>query len=266
MKFENAFVVQAPIAEVYAALLDVERVAPCMPGAEVLEKTGDDAYKVAIKVKVGPMSMTYKGDVQIVERDDAAKTATLRAKAKESRGQGTADAHVRMALTEEDDGTHATLETDVALGGRVAAMGRGVIADVSARLVQTFAGNLAEMLESRPAEAEAQPAAASSNGVPAAAPAPAMAGATASASAPAAAADPATAAPPASGPTPRAEPRKPAPEESSLPVGELVASAVAGRLSDPKALAAGAGIFAMICLVIGFLLGRAAPAAGRPWA
>jgi hypothetical protein len=132
--------------------------------------------------------------------------------------------------------------------------------------VQTFAGNLAEMLESRPAEAEPEPAAASSNGVPAAAPAPAMAGATASASAPAAAADPATAAPPASGPTPRAEPRKPAPEESSLPVGELVASAVAGRLSDPKALAAGAGIFAMICLVIGYLLGRAATAAGRPWA
>ncbi len=147
MKFENAFVVQAPIDEVYAALLDVERVAPCMPGAEVVEKTGDDAYKVAIKVKVGPMSMTYKGDVQIVERDDAAKTATLRAKAKESRGQGTADAHVHMALAEEGDGTHATLETDVALGGRVAAMGRGVIADVSARLVQTFAGNLAEMLE-----------------------------------------------------------------------------------------------------------------------
>ena len=95
------------------------------------------------------MSMTYKGDVQIVERDDAAKTATLRAKAKESRGQGTADAHVHMALAEEGDGTHATLETDVALGGRVAAMGRGVIADVSARLVQTFAGNLAEMLGGR---------------------------------------------------------------------------------------------------------------------
>ena len=248
MKFENAFVVQAPIDEVYAALLDVERVAPCMPGAEVVEKTGDDAYKVAIKVKVGPMSMTYKGDVQIVERDDAAKTATLRAKAKESRGQGTADAHVHMALAEEGDGTHATLETDVALGGRVAAMGRGVIADVSARLVQTFAGNLAEMLEGGGA------AAASSSGVAAAVPEPAMAGAAASASAPAATADP-DAAPPRPA-RPRAEPRTPAPEEDGLPVGELVASVVAGRLSDPKALFAGAGIFAMICLVIGYLVGR----------
>jgi carbon monoxide dehydrogenase subunit G len=227
MKFENAFVVQAPIDDVYAALLDVERVAPCMPGAEVVEKTGDDAYKVAIKVKVGPMSMTYKGDVQIVERDDAAKTATLRAKAKESRGQGTADAHVHMALAEEGDGTHATLETDVALGGRVAAMGRGVIGDVSARLVQTFAGNLAAMLE----------------------------GGTA---------DPATAAPPAPGPAPQAEPRTAAPEEAGLPVGELAAGVVAGRLADPKSLAAGAGIFAMICLVIGYLVGRAATAAGRP--
>jgi carbon monoxide dehydrogenase subunit G len=227
MKFENAFVVQAPIDDVYAALLDVERVAPCMPGAEVVEKTGDDAYKVAIKVKVGPMSMTYKGDVQIVERDEAAKTATLRAKAKESRGQGTADAHVHMTLAEEDDGTHAALETDVALGGRVAAMGRGVIGDVSARLVQTFAGNLAAMLEGGAGEP-------SPNGA-------------------------ATAAAPASDPAPRAEPSKaePAEDEASLPVGDLVASVVAGRLADPKSLAAGASIFAMICLVIGYLVGRA---------
>jgi hypothetical protein len=88
MKFENAFVVRAPIDEVYAALLDVERVAPCMPGAQVVEQTGDDAYKVAIKVKVGPMSMTYKGDVQIVERDDAAKTATLRARRRSRAARG----------------------------------------------------------------------------------------------------------------------------------------------------------------------------------
>src|SRR5215217_3476394 len=105
MKFENEFTVGAPIEEVYAALLDVERVAPCMPGAEVVEKTSDDSYKVAIKVKVGPMSMTYRGDVEIVERDEAAHTATMRAKAKEARGQGTADAHVRMALDENGAGT-----------------------------------------------------------------------------------------------------------------------------------------------------------------
>ena len=219
MKFENAFVVQAPIDEVYAALLDVERVAPCMPGAEVVEKTGDDAYKVAIKVKVGPMSMTYKGDVQIVERDDAAKTATLRAKAKESRGQGTADAHVHMALAEEGDGTHATLETDVALGGRVAAMGRGVIADVSARLVQTFAGNLAEMLEGG---GTAEPS--STTAPPSPSPRWRRRGECLRARGDRRASEP----------DPHAEPRTPAPEEAGLPVGELVASVVAGRLSESE--------------------------------
>jgi carbon monoxide dehydrogenase subunit G len=256
MKFENEFDVQAPIDEVYEALLDVERVAPCMPGAEVIETTGDDAYKVAIKVKVGPMSMTYKGDVQIVERDDAAKTATLRAKAKEARGQGTADAHVRMALAEAGGGTHAALETEVQLSGRVAAMGRGVIADVSGRLVETFARNLAEMLEGGPAEPAA---AASSNG--AAAPAPEPATVTASAGAPTAAAgEPAAApaTPAAEAPTaPRPKPRPAEPAESSLPVGEIVAGVVAGRLQDPKTLFASAGIFGMLCLVLGYLLGRA---------
>jgi carbon monoxide dehydrogenase subunit G len=162
MRFENEFVVQAPVEEVYTALLNVERVAPCMPGAEVLEQTGDDAYKVAIRVKVGPISMTYRGDVEIVERDEAAKTATMRAKAKETRGQGTADAHVRMALSEEPEGTRGAIETEVQLSGRAAAMGRGVIADVSARLVETFAANLATMLggarEPEPAPAAAEPA------------------------------------------------------------------------------------------------------------
>jgi carbon monoxide dehydrogenase subunit G len=219
MRFENAFDVQAPIDEVWATLLDVERVAPCMPGAEVVERTGDDAYKVAIKVKVGPMSMIYKGDVEIVERDDAARTATMRAKAKETRGQGTADANVHMALADGDGGTHATLETDVQLSGRAAAMGRGVIADVAGKLVERFAANLQGMLEAGPQEE----------------PAPA-----------AAAAQPA--------PEPEPAPRT---EEESLPAGEIVASALAGRLSEPRALFLAAGIFGMICVVIGYLLGKA---------
>ena len=78
MQFENTFDVAAPIDEVYAALLDVDRVAPCVPGAEVLEQTGDDAYKIAVKVKVGPMSMQYKGDVEVVEQDAEAHRAVLR--------------------------------------------------------------------------------------------------------------------------------------------------------------------------------------------
>jgi len=84
MRFENQFAVDAPIERVWAALLDVERVAPTVPGAQVLEQTGDDAYKVAVKVKLGPMTMNYKGDVEIVEKDDGSHQATMRAKAKEA--------------------------------------------------------------------------------------------------------------------------------------------------------------------------------------
>ena len=101
MKFENTFEVDAPIDEVYATLLDVERVAPCVPGAEVIEKSGDNAYTVAIKVRVGPISMTYRGNVEIVERDDANHRAVMRARARETRGQGTADAASTLTLVQE---------------------------------------------------------------------------------------------------------------------------------------------------------------------
>jgi uncharacterized protein len=147
MRFENSFDVGAPIEEVWDALLDVERVAPAVPGAQVLEQTGDNAYKVAIKVKVGPMSMTYRGEVEIVERDAAAHRAVMKARAKESRGQGTANADVTMVLSGANGRTAATVTTDVALSGKVATMGQGVLQDVSGRLVETFAQNLAAMLE-----------------------------------------------------------------------------------------------------------------------
>jgi uncharacterized protein len=146
MRFENSFAVQAPVEDVWAALLDVERVAPCMPGAEVLERSGEDAYRVGIRVRVGPISMTYRGDVQITERDDARHAARMNASARETKGQGTADAQIDMALRAENGGTLATLETEVQLKGRVATMGQGVIGDVAAKLIETFAANLAAML------------------------------------------------------------------------------------------------------------------------
>jgi carbon monoxide dehydrogenase subunit G len=242
MKFENTFEVDAPIDEVYAALLDVERVAPCVPGAEVLEQTGEDAYQVAIKVKVGPISMTYKGNVEIVERDDENHRAVMRARARETRGQGTADARVEMSLTEEGPNrTKGTIVSDVQLAGRAAAMGRGVIQDVSAKIVTTFSQNLEAMLSGRGAAAE--PAAAE----PAAAPEPAGAGtgaATAAATetpvgdgaqagAPAASTTPP--APASTPPTPASAPAAAA-EESALPVGRIVGSVIAERLRDPKVL------------------------------
>ncbi len=161
MRFENQFEVDAPLEEVWAAVLDVERVAPTVPGAQVLEQTGEDAYKVSIKVKVGPMSMTYKGNVEITERDDAAHRAVMKARAKESRGQGTADADVTMVLTGENGRTSATVTTEMQVSGKIATMGQGVLQDVSGRLIQTFATNLAAMLqgdEPPAAEVPAQPA------------------------------------------------------------------------------------------------------------
>jgi carbon monoxide dehydrogenase subunit G len=147
MEFENTFVVDAPVETVWDLLLDVERIAPCMPGAQVLEQTADDAYKVAVKVKLGPMTMNYKGDVEIVDKDAGAHSATMRAKAKEARGQGTASANIRMALEPQDGRTQASILTEMQMSGKAAAMGQGVIKDVAATLTDTFAQNLAALVE-----------------------------------------------------------------------------------------------------------------------
>ena len=125
MQFENQFAVDAPSTRCGTPLLDVERVAPTVPGAQVLERIGDDAYKVAIKVKVGPMSMTYRGEVEITERDEAAHRAVMKARAKESRGQGIADADVTMVLSGDDGRTSATVTTEVELSGKVGDDGAG---------------------------------------------------------------------------------------------------------------------------------------------
>jgi carbon monoxide dehydrogenase subunit G len=243
MEFENSFDVPAPIDEVYAALLDVQRVAPCVPGAEVLEQTGDDAYKVAIKVKVGPMSMKYTGDVEIVEKDEAAHRAVMRAKAREARGQGTVNSNVEMRLTGANGRTQGTISTDVQLSGRVASMGRGIIQDVSAKIVDQFAANLAEMLAGPPAGREPLAAAQPATEAPAGAAAP---GATAS---PAAAAAPPAGAG-AGAPGAAAPPRTA--ESAELSAASVAGAVVAGRLREPKGMAAALGLAALI----GFLLGR----------
>jgi len=226
MRFENHFDVDAPIEEVWSAILDVERVAPTVPGAQVLERTGDDAYKVSIKVKVGPMSMTYRGAVEITDRDETAHRAVMTARAKESRGQGTANADVTMVLSGGNGSTSATVTTDVELSGKVATMGQGVLQDVSARLMRTFADNLAAML----AGGQPEPA----GDAPAAAPAPE---------------------PPVAASAPASETPKPrtAPQAAeALDLGSVGGAMVADRLRDPRALA---GLLAGVAL-LSFLLGR----------
>jgi carbon monoxide dehydrogenase subunit G len=264
MKFENAFAVQAPAESVWQALMDVERVTPCMPGAEVLERLGDDSYKVGVKVKLGPISMLYRGQVEIVQRDDAARRATMRAKAKEARGQGTADASVHMSLAEQADGTHATIATEMALSGKAAAMGQGVIGDVAQKLVEEFASNLAQMLESKDEEAAPEAAGAAEAVAREAAGGPeAAATATPAASAgapeipaPATAQAPQARIPPAPSETPASPPPPTAPAPSALPVGKIAAGVIAGRLSNPRTLLITTAMFAAICGAIGYVLGR----------
>ena len=235
MEFDNTFTVTAPIDEVWGAVLDVERVAPCVPGAQVLEQTGDNTYKVAIKVKLGPVSMVYNGDIEVVEQDPEARRAVMSAKARESRGQGTADARVEMRLSHDDGTTHGAIHTDVAISGRAAAMGQGIIADVSARLIDTFAVNLAQMLGAQQPGVSEQPGL---GPVPAEAAtraeAPTMefaaagtAGFEGAEAAGAAAAQPAPPAPPA--------------EPEGLPVLSVAGGVLADRLRNPKVIAGLAG-------------------------
>jgi carbon monoxide dehydrogenase subunit G len=117
-----------------------------MPGAQLLERKGDDAYQVQVRVKVGPMSMSYRGTVEITERDQQARAAAMRVQAREARGQGTANATVHITLSGDGAGTEAVMATDLRLSGRAATMGRGVIGDVSQSLISEFAGNLQALL------------------------------------------------------------------------------------------------------------------------
>jgi len=254
MEFDNTFTVAAPIDEVWGAMLDVERVAPCVPGAQVLEQTGDNAYKVAIKVKLGPVSMIYNGEVEVVEQYPADRRAVMSAKAKESRGQGTADARVEMRLSQDDGTTHGAIHTDVAISGRAAAMGQGIIADVSARLIDTFAANLATML-AQPEEAEASAPEAGWSETAATAPGPAWPQAAARADAPTTefaagevAARPESPPPraPAPPPSPTTAPRParpPAPpaEPEGLPILSIAGGVLVDRLRNPKVVAGLAG-------------------------
>jgi carbon monoxide dehydrogenase subunit G len=220
MEFDNTFSVTAPIDDVWAAIVDVARVAPRVPGARVLEQTGDNAYKVAIKVRLGPLSMTYTGNVTVVEQDDAAHRAVMRASAKEARGQGVAEATVELRLTADGEQTRGAIHSDVAISGKAAAMGQGVIGDVSARIIDTFAQNLAAMLAG---EGEGEPA-------------PAAPGAEA---------------PPAEPATPPSAAAQPQEEEPGLPVLAIAGSVLAGRMRDPRVLAGALVAIAALFFALG---------------
>src|SRR5260370_376050 len=172
MELSNEFVVPVAIDEAWGLLTDVERIAPCMPGAELQEIEGDE-YRGIVKVKVGPITAQYKGKATFVEKDDGAHRAVLRAEGRDTRGQGNANATITATLVPEESGTRVTVVTDLAITGRAAQFGRGVMADVSTKLLGQFVSCLEKnVLGSAAAAAPASASSASAAAATEAAPAP----------------------------------------------------------------------------------------------
>jgi carbon monoxide dehydrogenase subunit G len=145
MELNHEFSVPVPVDDAWRTLLDIERVAPCMPGATVEEYDGKTVTG-AVKVKVGPITVTYKGTAVFEEQDEAAHRMVLTASGRETRGQGTARATVTGTLSERDGGTAVSVRTDPTGTGRPAQFGRGVLAEVGDRLVGQFAQCLSEKI------------------------------------------------------------------------------------------------------------------------
>jgi carbon monoxide dehydrogenase subunit G len=137
VELTNEFSVSVPVDEAWSVLTDLERIAPCMPGAELQEVEGDE-FRGIVKVKVGPITAQYKGAASFQERDDAAHKAVIKAEGRDTRGQGNASATITATLEPEGDGTKVKVLTDLTVTGKVAQFGRGVMADVSAKLMDQF--------------------------------------------------------------------------------------------------------------------------------
>jgi uncharacterized protein len=161
VEFVNEFTVPVGVDRAFEILTDLERVAPCLPGA-TLEEVDGDAYTGKVKVKVGPIAVTYRGTAELTEKDEDAKHAVIHAKGKEARGAGTAAADVTADLVSEgDEVTKVKVTTDLTITGKPAQFGRGVMEDVGSKLIDTFAERLSAMVQAdgeEPAEEELPPA------------------------------------------------------------------------------------------------------------
>ena len=164
MELNNEFRVAVPAAKTWDVLTDVERVAPCLPGATLLSVNGDE-FTGAVKVKVGPITVSYNGNAAFLEKDAAAQRVVLKANGKETRGNGNAAAVVTAQLKDEGDATSVVITTDLIISGKAAQFGRGVLGDVAGNLIAQFARALeADILGGAPSAttaptAEAQSAA-----------------------------------------------------------------------------------------------------------
>jgi hypothetical protein len=141
MELTNDFRVALPIDRAWVVFTDVERIAPCLPGAQLQEIEGDE-FRGIVKVKVGPITAQYKGQAKFLSLDEENHVAVLRAEGRETRGQGNANATITATLTPDGEGTAVAIVTDLAITGRVAQFGRGVLGDVSAKLLDQFVVDL----------------------------------------------------------------------------------------------------------------------------
>jgi carbon monoxide dehydrogenase subunit G len=187
MLIENSFDVDADPDRVFDFLQNPHNVATCFPGAELTEDLGDDSYRGKVKIKLGPVTAAFSGIAKITEKDEAARLAVLVAEGKDARGSGTAKATATMKVEATETGSSVLLKTDLTISGKLAQFGRGIMADVSGRMVNDLAVRVRERIEAEKATADAE--AASAEAVPAeATPAeatPAAAGPTSEAEAPA---------------------------------------------------------------------------------
>jgi carbon monoxide dehydrogenase subunit G len=158
MKLEQSFTVTAPIEQVWSALVDVERVAPCLPGAEITGQAPDGGYEGTFTVKLGPATASYRGSLKMESLDEEARVATMTAKGTDKRGQGGATASIVSTMRQEGEDTRVEVVTDFTITGRLARFGRGgMIEDISKRLMREFANCLEATLGTGPAPAAAPP-------------------------------------------------------------------------------------------------------------
>ena len=163
MKFSNEVTVGAPADELFAFVSDIERVAPCLPGASVDGREGDD-YQGSMKVKVGPITARYQGTLRFLELDEDGRRAVMRARADEVNGQGNAEARITSVVEEAEDGSRIRMDTDLQMRGRVAQFGRGAMEKISQRMFAEFAKNLEEAMRGDGAPAQQEDAVPSANG------------------------------------------------------------------------------------------------------
>jgi len=158
MQLENSFAVNASPDRVFSYLLDVNKVVGCVPGAELVETVDSSTFKGKVKVKVGPITVAYSGTARIVDRDDAARTATLEAEGRETTGPGSARAKAHMGVAADGETSIVKITTEYSVAGRVAQFGRGVMEDVSRRIVNDMAACIKANVEGQSEAAAAPPA------------------------------------------------------------------------------------------------------------